>query len=555
MAELAQIEAALVKADAAGDTDGARVLAAEVRKMRSATAKPADDSTLTTIAKVATAPAAAVGETALQLGTGLAGSVAGGLSGLGNIATNAVGLTDRNPADTVAQVSNALTYEPRTAPGKAMSAGVAKPFELYAHGADWAGGKATDAATALGANPETAATIGAGVNTAIQALPMALGPAARAIPGESAAAAAARAAKKTANAPVDAGIAAARDAKLVITPTQAEAGIVPRTVESLAGSARMEKLASKKNAPTINDLIRKDIGIADDVPTTRKAIADIRNEAGNAYEVVKESGRVATDAKYKADLHEITKSFDTAAKDFAHRSENPFKKTLDGLNRSEFDATSAVEEVKLLRLDADKAYRNGDPALGKAFKRASQALDNQLDRHMRRIEIENGGNPDTASQVADYRAAREKIAKTYAADKALNESTGNFDAGAYGKALKDRKPLTGGALKVGQFARQFEKSAQRVEKTGNIDASFADLLLAIAGGAGGLVAHGAVGGGAALPLLVARPATRAAMLSGIGQDSLTTPRTYGRPSIRSLQDLLDRGGSRAGVVGVSAGRQ
>lgn len=35
MADLAQLEAALVKADAAGDTEGARVLAGEVRKMRS----------------------------------------------------------------------------------------------------------------------------------------------------------------------------------------------------------------------------------------------------------------------------------------------------------------------------------------------------------------------------------------------------------------------------------------------------------------------------------------------------------------------------------------
>lgn len=37
MAELAQLESALVKADAAGDADGARILAGEIRKMRSAT--------------------------------------------------------------------------------------------------------------------------------------------------------------------------------------------------------------------------------------------------------------------------------------------------------------------------------------------------------------------------------------------------------------------------------------------------------------------------------------------------------------------------------------
>jgi len=38
MAELAQLESALVKADAAGDAEGARVLATEVRRMRSESA-------------------------------------------------------------------------------------------------------------------------------------------------------------------------------------------------------------------------------------------------------------------------------------------------------------------------------------------------------------------------------------------------------------------------------------------------------------------------------------------------------------------------------------
>ena len=40
MADLAQLEAALVKADAAGDSDGARILAGEVRKMRGAAQVP-----------------------------------------------------------------------------------------------------------------------------------------------------------------------------------------------------------------------------------------------------------------------------------------------------------------------------------------------------------------------------------------------------------------------------------------------------------------------------------------------------------------------------------
>lgn len=51
MADLAQLEAALVKADAAGDAEGARVLAAEVRKQRAA--KPAAPSTMDRIGAAA----------------------------------------------------------------------------------------------------------------------------------------------------------------------------------------------------------------------------------------------------------------------------------------------------------------------------------------------------------------------------------------------------------------------------------------------------------------------------------------------------------------------
>lgn len=51
MADLAQLEAALVKADAAGDADGARVLAGEVRRMRGGASFPADvPRTLQTVA-------------------------------------------------------------------------------------------------------------------------------------------------------------------------------------------------------------------------------------------------------------------------------------------------------------------------------------------------------------------------------------------------------------------------------------------------------------------------------------------------------------------------
>jgi hypothetical protein len=535
MAELAQLEAALVKADAAGDTEGARILAGEVRKMRSA--KPAESS----LPKVVDYnPGIGLGETALSLGTGAAGAVAGGFAGLGQAATNALGLTDTPAGDRVRQVSGAMTYEPRTAAGKGLTGGISLPFEKLAEGADWAGGKVTDAT----GSP----AVGTAVNTGIQSIPMLLGPLARAVPGESAAAAAARARAAALNVPKDAGVTAAREAGLKVTPSDAGAGPVARVIEGLSGEPKLAKLASKKNAPTVNDMIRRDVGLADDVPLSREALAAIRAEAGQAYEAVKNAGTVATDAKFKADLYETTKSVDQAAKDFPHRSENPFKKVMEGLNRDSFDAASAVEEVKLLRSDADKAFRTGDKALGGAYKKAAQAIDDMLDRH-----LQKSGDPAMVEAVAKYREARERIAKTYAADKALNDSTGNIDAAVYAKALKDGKKLSGEARKVGELAQQFPRSMQRTERLGSTGPTIFDLLL---GGGAGIIGTllGGAPGAAGLAMAGARPGMRAGLLSGPVQSAMTKPRTYGQPGLRRLQDLLEEAGSEAGTVGVTAGQ-
>lgn len=550
MAELAQLEAALVKADAAGDTEGARVLAGEVRKMR-ATKPSAADS----IPKVIDYnPGVGVGETALALGSGAAGAVAGGISGLATAATNALGLTNTEPGDRVRQVQDAISYEPRTAAGRNLTGGAALPFELLAKGGKWLGDQAQDKTAGIFPNPQDRALLATGIETGTNMLPMALGPLARAIPAESAASIAARAKTKALNAPVDAGIAAARDAGLVITPTQAQAGVIPRTMESLSGGPRLEKAASKKNAPTINEMVRRDVGLPEDVPASREALQKIRADEGANYEFVKNTGRFGTDAKFKADLYEINRSFDTAAKDFAHRKDSPLKKTIEGLDIANMDAASAVEEVKLLRSDADSAYTKGEKQLGKAYKKLAEALDDQLDRHLQRISGAQA-DPALAEAVAKYRDARVRIAKTYAADKALNETTGNFDAGVYGKALKDGKKLSGEALKVGQFARQFPKSAQRVETAGATGPSFADAALGVLATAGGAVAHGAVGGGAALPLVLARPAARAAMLSGAGQDALTAPRTYGQSAARNLAELLAQIKASEGAAGIPIGQR
>jgi hypothetical protein len=483
-------------------------------------------------------------ELGANLATGATGSIAGGLAGLGQAATNALGLTTTPAGDRVRAVQSALTYEPRSEAGKGAAALVSWPFEKLADAAEAAGGAQADKGRPL---------LGAGLNTAIQALPMALGPAARAIPGESAAAVAARAKAQALNAPAEQGVAAAREAGLTITPTQAGAGPVSRAVESVAGAPRLEKLASRKNAPIINDMIRRDVGLPDDVPLSPEALANVRAEAGKAYEAVKGVvGRFGTDAQYKSDLYSITKSFETAAKDFAHRSENPFKKTMDGLNVDSMDAAAAVEEVKLLRADADKAFANRDKQLGNAYKDAAKALDDQLNRHLQR-HASAISDPAFADAVERYRAARVQIAKAYAAEDAITDK-GNVDARVYAKALKKGAPLTGEAKQVGEFAQQFSKSLQPVEPLGPTGPTLFDLLL---GGSAGVVGT-ALGGVPATPALAMaglRPGLRSLMATGPVQDALAKPRVYGRPGYRTLQELIAEAATPAATVGVPTGNR
>lgn len=535
MADLAQLEAALIKADAAGDAEGARILAAEVRKARSAT-KPGGIPGVVDLN-----PGIGAAETVLSLGIGTAGAVVGGLAGLGQAATNALGLTTTPAGDRVRQVSGAMTYEPRTRMAQGMTGAISAPFELLAAGADKAGGAVTDVA---------GPAAGAAVNTAIQSVPMLFGRGAGAIPKESPAAIAARQKAQTLNAPTDALIAAAREKGLVLTPQEGGGGAVSRTAASLSGEPRLAKLASNKNPTAINDMIRRDVGIPDDVPISREALAGIRKEAGQAYEAVKGTGVVELDAKFKADLYEANKSVNIAAKELEHRADSPFKKVHDSIaGKERLNAETIVEEVKNLRNDADAAYAKGDKQLGKAYKDAAEALDSQLERHVDRL-----GDPAKADLVKQYKEARVRIAKTYAADKALNDSTKNIDAAVYGREVKKTgSKLEGEGRLVGEFANAFPRSTQRAEKTGATGPTYFDLLL---GGGAGIIgtALGGVPAAPAFALGASRPLTRMALLSDPVQNAITAPRSYGQPRIRRLQDLIEQIGSEAGAVGVSAGQ-
>lgn len=451
-------------------------------------------------------------EAAASIASGTAASAAGGLAGVGQGLKNLVIPGGMSAADRVAQVQGAATYQPRTTTGQAITSTVAFPFEKLAQLGEYLG---TTTSEATGSP-----AVGAGVNTAVQSIPLAISPVASRLKVPA-----------RIQEPLASNIAAARESGFSVTPHEGGAGILGNAAAGLAGEPKLARKISSNNQPIYNQKIAEDLGLPKDTILTREKLKEVRDEAGLKYDVVKSTGTVRTDPIYQQDISKISSSYDMAARDFAHRSENPFQKTMDGLQVKQFDAANAVEEVKLLRADADKAYRNGDPALGKAFKSAAQALDDQLARHVKSV----GKDP---KMVSEYLEARTRIAKSYAADEALNPTTGNINPASYARRLKKGSPLTGGAREVAEFASAFPRSSQNVAgKSPGDGPTFFDAAM------GGL-AHDWL-----IPF--ARPIARTVLANEPYQSLLTTEML--RPSLNNMLQI--QGNPAIGLAEIAAAQR
>lgn len=135
------------------------VIQATVKKVLAS--QPEEDPTsLKNLAGAATEPL-------LHLATGAVAGPIAGLAGMAAPLTNALGVTHTAPADVVRKVAEMATYQPHTTGGKNATEAITYPLQLLAEGADRAGGAVSD----VTGSP----MLGAGVNTAIQALPMLVG--------------------------------------------------------------------------------------------------------------------------------------------------------------------------------------------------------------------------------------------------------------------------------------------------------------------------------------------------------------------------------------------
>ena len=326
----------------------------------------------------------------------------------------------------------------------------------------------------------------------------------------------------------------ARDLGYVIPPTQANPSVLNRLMEGVAGKISTAQNASARNQEVTNKLAAKSLGLAEDTVITPQVLSDLRTTAGDAYKNLGFAGQVITDKSYAQALDDIAKPFIVAAKGFPDAPPSPVLNLVQSLKSPSFDATAGIEKVRQLRTAADDAFRSGNTDIGRASKKAAEAIENALENHLSKT-----GQGDLLSKFKD---ARQLIAKTYSVEKAANATTGTIDAKKLAAQLQRGKPLSTELKDIAQFSQAFPKASQATESMGSLpQLSPLDYFAGLVGG----VSTGGAGAGA----ILARPALRAAALSSPVQNRLipSTAAPFLTPTQRNLATLL----TLQGVQGVT----
>lgn len=289
------------------------------------------------------------------------------------------------------------------------------------------------------------------------------------------------------NAPRDAMVKQAQNIGLVAPPSKVGAGAGSRALETVSGKFMLNEAASAKNSQVINDAARKYIGLPIDSPLTTETLADLKSTYSVPYE--------------RASALPLTQ----------------VQSTSGGLVRSTLTRSGAeiVNDIKIAKEDANAAFKAlKNPNL--PDRTETRNLYNQLTRKVKSLEQELDTVAKANKQsdlLDDLRDARQRLAKVYTVENALNPETGTVDIKSISK---QEAPISGELALAQRFAKAFPEVTKPVATQPN-PLSIYDIL-AISAGSGGETANKALIG---LPFL--RASGRAAVISQPFQRGIVTP--------------------------------
>lgn len=339
----------------------------------------------------------------------------------------------------------------------------------------------------------------------------------------------------------------ALDEGLVVPPASVNPTFANVTKEGIAGKVATAQDASNRNAPVLESLVRRSIGLADDVPLTVEATQAVRAKAyADGYKPIADLPEIVGDTDLLAGLRAIAPSAKGGAiKSAAHAEIDDMVGAIASQGR--WTGAELIKDIQALREQAASNFGGtaAEKALAKSQKDAAKLLEDLAERNI----IANGGSP---GQVEALRDSRKLIAKAFTAEKSILKGGGSPDWRVFAARAREGKPLEGEQELIGNFARDYPRAAQPTAQIAGPAVSKLNTLAAILTGSAGHVAGGPLLGAAAAAAPFVVPfGVRKQLLGQRSQNALRDLYQLGRPT-RAANALLKYAPAGFTVLGPEA---
>ena len=462
MATIEELSAALVKADAAGNTADAKAFADAIRQMRAAPATPAlSGADLIPGQRVQAPPAQTTAP--VQRQGGMLGETLGGLIetpmavGASLLSGPVTYLAGAGGPEFQRKVAGAIQYEPRTQMAQ-------QALEVI--------GQAAEAAKLPPYMPASNLTRAAAPG--VRAIGKAAGEEAGLIRESVQAPLAARAEKtqlqrvreSQINAP---RIDAAKDAlELGIALDPAVSNPTKSNIlkSRVVGTGNLDAKLAEQNLPKYTSAAKRDMGLPDTVKLDAQGFEQARSapEISKPYETVRGMKSLAPDDATFTQLDALRATplvGDTGQAAAANALLDAVKQQLS----AGVDGRTLVDSIRQRRREAQAIYNQQSKGVNPPSPEALAKADMNMGvANVLEGMIENNitNNP---TLLGDFRNARAAMAKTYDYERATNFATGNIDPQVIAKMAAEGKPMSGLLAKIGNVAANFPE-VSRADVTG-----------------------------------------------------------------------------------------
>lgn len=293
---------------------------------------------------------------------------------------------------------------------------------------------------------------------------------------------------------------AAMQAGYVLPPNEIRQDLVNSLMNAWGGQIKTKQAASFANQGNTNRLAAEALGLPGNQPLELSAVRGVRQQAAAAFDNVRNAGVIVADQQFKNDLASLTSRQANAASVFPGLANDALESVRASLDQPFFDSSAGVDAMALLRERADDAFSKGDRTLGKAYKSASNALESLMERTLAATDPQ---------ALADFRKARQTMAKTYDVERAMNPNTGDVSAAALAARQKKTPGRFSGELRSIADAGSAFPAATQTLKEAPSPYSMVDVGFGTAAGLGISPYLAAMS--------AARPVIRTAALSRPGQ--------------------------------------